>query len=74
MTSCNSCKKDLIDITITLNADKVCFEDVWEDQYNNYKFYFNDEKYTTCLECFKQFSIWKYLKNKPDFLKTDHWV
>lgn len=71
MTTCNLCEKNLKNILITVDAKRVCFEGIQREHYNNnYKFYFYDEKYITCLNCFKQFSIWKHQKNKVKFFRN----
>lgn len=76
MNKCDVCSKDLTDILITVDAKRICFEDLWDEQFNNnkYKFYFSEENYTTCLNCFKDLSIWKNnsfsAKNKINFLRN----
>ena len=62
MNKCGVCSKDLTDILVTVDAKRICFEDLWDERFNNnkYKFYFSEENYTTCLDCFKNLSIWKH--------------
>ena len=66
MNKCGVCSKDLTVILITVDAKRICFEDLWDEQFNNneYIFYFSEDNYTTCLNCFKNLSNKRYNINR----------